>query len=187
MKTEKLNIRFGIITLMILAVALSRLIPHPLNFAPIGAMAIFGAAYFSNRIVALMIPLLSMWISDIVLYNTVYSSYNTHLWLIPQGFPWNYAAFILITLVGFFLLKKIKLKNVIGAGLSASIIFFLVSNFGVWLGSPMYPQNISGLITCYITGIPFFWNTIGGDLFYSAVLFGTFELAKYKFPKLAMV
>jgi len=83
--------------------------------------------------------------------------------------------------------KKIKLKNVIGAGLSASIIFFLVSNFGVWLGSPMYPQNISGLITCYITGIPFFGNTIGGDLFYSAVLFGTFELAKYKFPKLAMV
>ena len=188
MKTEKINLRFGIITLMILAAALSRLIPHSPNFAPIGAMAIFGAAYFSNRIIAFAIPLLAMWLSDIVINNTIYASYNNnHLWLIPQSFPWNYAAFLLITLVGFFLLKKIKLISVIGAGLSASIIFFLVSNFGVWLGSPMYPQNISGLIACYITGIPFFGNTIGGDLFYSAVLFGTFELAKYKFPKLAIV
>ena len=97
------------------------------------------------------------------------------------------AAFILITLVGFFLLKKIKLTTVIGAGLSASIIFFLVSNFGVWLGNPMYPQNISGLMACYVTAIPFFGNTISGDLFYSAVLFGTFELAKHKFPKLAII
>src|SRR3990172_12908980 len=99
MKTEKLNIRFGIITLMILAAALSRLIPHPPNFAPIGAMAIFGAAYFSNRIVAFAIPLLSMWLSDIVINNTIYASYYNHFWLAPDGFPWNYAAFLLIILV----------------------------------------------------------------------------------------
>lgn len=188
MKTEKTNLRFGIITLMIVTAALSRLIPHPLNFAPIGGMAIFGAAYFSNRIVALIIPLLAMWLSDIVLYNTIYAAYNNnHLWLIPQGIPWNYAAFILITLAGIFLLKKVKLITVIKGSLSASILFFLVSNFGVWLGSPMYPQNISGLTACYVTGIPFVWNTIGGDLFYSAVLFGAFELAKKKFTSLAIV
>jgi hypothetical protein len=128
-----------------------------------------------------------MWVSDIVINNTIYASYNdNHLWLIPQGFPWNYAAFILITLAGFFLLKKIKLKNVIVASLSASIIFFLVSNFGCWPGNPMYSQDLSGLAACYVAGIPFFWNTLAGDLFYSAVLFGGFEVVKSKFPKLVM-
>ena len=84
-----------------------------------------------------------------------------------------------------FLAQKNKTTNVIGASLSASVIFFLVSNFGCWPGNPSYTQDFSGLATCYAAGIPFFWNTIGGDLFYSAVMFGIFELAKYRFPVLA--
>ena len=182
---NKITIRFGVLAGIVLLAALSRLIPHPLNFAPIGAMALFGSAYFSNRIVAFLVPLLSMWFSDIVINNTIYASYYNHLWLMPEGFPWKYAAFLLIVLVGFFLLKKIKLTNVIGASLSAWVIFFLVSNFGCWPGNPSYTQDFSGLATCYAAGIPFFWNTIGGDLFYSAVMFGIFELAKYRFPVLA--
>jgi hypothetical protein len=187
MKTEKINIRFAIITLMILAAAFSRLIPHPWNFAPIGAMALFGAAYFSNRIVAFIIPLVSMWLSDVVIYNTSFSSFNHNkLWLFPQTFPWGYAAFMLITLAGFGLLKKIKLPAIIGASLTASVIFFLVSNFGCWLGNVTYPQTLTGLFACYGAGIPFFWNTLAGDLLYCGLLFGAFELAKYKFPKLAV-
>src|ERR1017187_9364765 len=108
MKTEKINARFGIICLMILAAAFSRLILHPWNFTPIGAMAIFGAAYFSNRLIAFGIPLLALWLSDIVLYNTVYPAYHTGFWLFPQGFPWQYVSFALITLAGMGLLKKVK-------------------------------------------------------------------------------
>jgi hypothetical protein len=185
MKTEKINLRFGIITLMVLAGAFSRLIPHPWDFTAIGATALFGAAYFSNRITAFLIPLLSVWLSDIVMNNTVYSSFHGNkLWLFPEAFPWQYAGFALITLVGFGLLKKVKLTSVIGSSIAASLIFFLVSNLGSWVGNPLYPQNFAGFTACYTAGIPFFWNTIAGDLFFCGVLFGVFELAKYKFPVL---
>jgi hypothetical protein len=185
MKTNKINIRFGIITLIILAAAFSRLIPHPWDFTAVGATALFGAAYFSNRFVAFVVPLFAMWLSDIVMNNTVYASFHGNkLWLFPETFPWYYAGFALVTLVGFGLLKKVKFSSVIGAGISASLVFFLVSNFGVWLGNAAYPQNVSGLVACYTAGIPFFWNTVAGDLFYCGVLFGVFELAKMKFPVL---
>jgi hypothetical protein len=185
METKKVNIRFGVITLMILAAAFSRLIPHAWNFTAIGAAALFGAAYFSNRIIAFVIPLLSLWLSDIVMNNTIYSSFNGNkLWLFPDTFPWYYLGFIMVTLVGFGLLKKVKISSVIGASISASVIFFLVSNFGSWIGNVAYPQNASGLIACYTAGIPFFWSTVAGDLFYCGLLFGAFELAKMKFPVL---
>ncbi|MBI3502679.1 MAG: hypothetical protein HY063_12885 [Bacteroidetes bacterium] len=185
MEKKKINIRFSVLIAMVLAAAFSRLIPHPPNFASIGAIALFGAAYFSNRIIAFIIPLLSMWLSDIVINNTIYAHYWNHFWIIPDGFPFNYFAFLLTVPLGFLLLKKIKVVNVIGASVLAAILFFLISNFGVWLNNPIYPQNISGLISCYAVAIPFFGNTLAGDLFYSAILFGGFELAKYTFPILA--
>ena len=187
MKTNKINIRFGIITLMVLAAAFSRLIPHPWDFTTVGATALFGAAYFSNRIIAFVIPLLSLWLSDIVMNNTIYSSFHGNkLWLFPDTFPWYYIGFAMVTLLGFALLKKVKFSSVIGASISASLIFFLVSNFGSWIGNATYPQNINGLIICYTASIPFFWNTLAGDLFYCGVMFGAFELAKMKFPVLQM-
>jgi hypothetical protein len=190
MKTERINIRFGIIVLMILAATLSRLIPHPWNFTAIGAMALFGGAYFPSTKgglgAAFAIPLVSLWLGDFIMNNTIYASlFNHKLWLVPDVF--RYVGFILITLLGLGMLKKIKLPNVIGASLLASIIFFLVTNFGAWLGSSLYPQTGYGLIACYTAGIPFFWNTVGGDLFYVSIMFGAVELAKMKFPKLATV
>lgn len=187
MKTEERTIRAGVITLMILAATFSRLIPHPFNFAPIGAVAIFGAAYFSNRIAAFLVPMLAMWLSDVVMNNTLYANYYHHnFWLYPTAFPWNYVVFPLIALVGILLLKKVKLTNVVMAALSASVIFFVVTNFGCWLGNPVYTQNITGLLASYTAGLPFFGSTVAGDLFYTGVLFGVFELAKSKFPKLAL-
>jgi hypothetical protein len=186
MRTKKPNIRFRVISLMMLAAAFSRILPHPWNFTPLGAMALFGAAYYSNRILAFVMPLLALWLGDLVMYNTVYSSFHNHkLWLFPEVFPWYYLGFLLVVPLGFVLLKSVKLKSIIGASLSASVVFFLVSNFGCWLGSTIYPQSATGLFACYAVGIPFFWSTIGGDLFYCGVLFGAFELAKVKFPVLA--
>jgi hypothetical protein len=184
--TKKITIRFGVLTIMVLLAALSRLIHLPSNFAPIGALALFGAAYFSRKSLALIIPLLSLWVSDLVLNNTVYPNTTGHFVWFTDRFYWVYGSFILIALLGFLLLKKVKPMNVISANLLAAILFFVITNFGSWLGSATYPQNFSGLIACYVAGIPFFWNTLGGDIFYSLVLFGVFELAQRKFPSLTV-
>ncbi|MGB4655828.1 MAG: DUF6580 family putative transport protein [Bacteroidales bacterium] len=187
MSTQKINLRFGVVTLIILAAAISRLIPHPANFAPIGGMALMGAAYFSKRYLAYIIPVVSMWISDLLINNIIYASYFDHFVWFYSGSFFTYAAFILIVLVGTFTLKKIKVSNVLISALSASIIFFVVSNFGVWLSSGMYPHNFVGLQTCYIAGIPFFKNTILGDLVYTSAMFGIFELLQNRFPALRAV
>ncbi len=182
MGNQKIALRFSVITLMIVVAAFSRLLPHPPNFAPIGAMALFGAAYFSKKYIALLIPILSMWLSDLVINNTIYAQYFDGFTFFYQGFYWTYMAFIFIGVLGFILLKKPKPQNIIIASLSASIIFFIVSNFGVWASGTMYPNNFSGLITCYAAGLPFFKNTLIGDLVYTSILFGLFEFAQNRIP-----
>lgn len=177
----KVNLRIGILILMIVAAALSRLLPHPFNFTPIGAMALFGAAYFSDKRLAFIVPFLAMWLSDLWLNNVTYPAANGFQW---TGNAWVYGSFALIVLLGFGLLRRVKVAAVLGTSLLASILFFLITNFSVWLGSTAYPQNMTGLLACYGAGIPFFWNTIAGDLFYCAVLFGGFEWAQNRLPVL---
>ena len=186
--TEKktIQLRFGVISLMVLLAAFSRLIPHPPNFAPIGAMALYGAAYFTQRYLAFLIPIISMWLSDLVLNNVVYGQYFDHFVWVYDGFYFTYGAFILIGLIGFVALKRVKIQNLVLASLLASIVFFLLSNFGVWASTTMYPKNFSGLIACYTAGLPFFKNTIMGDLVYTGVLFGVFELAQRQIPILRL-
>lgn len=184
MTKRKISLRIPIITVLILFAAFSRLIPHPPNFAPIGAMALFGVAYFSQRYLAFVIPIISMWLSDLVLNNVVYGQYFDHFVWVYDGFYWTYGAFVIIGLVGFALLKRVKPQSLIVASLSASILFFIISNFGVWLSGSMYTHSLSGLINCYAAGIPFFKNTLIGDLVYCSVLFGAFEFAQYEFPVL---
>jgi hypothetical protein len=184
---EKINLRFGVITGMILLAALSRLIPHPANFAPIGGMALFGAAWYSKRYWAFIIPIVSMWISDLVLNNVVFGQYFDRFVWFYSGSLFTYAAFALIVLLGMFTLKKVCIPRLIVSALGASVIFFLVSNFGVWFSGTMYPKDFSGLMTCYTAGIPFFKNTILGDFVYAGILFGAFELAKRYVPTLRLV
>lgn len=186
MDKTKITLRFGVISAMILLAAMSRLVPHPANFAPIGGMALFGAAYFSKRYWAFIIPIVSMWLTDLVLNNVVYSQYFDHFVWFYQGFYWTYGAFVLIGLLGFVILKQIKIQNLILASLLASIVFFLVSNFGVWASTTMYPKDFIGLITCYTAGLPFFKNTLLGDLVYTCVLFGAFEFAQRRIPALQL-
>jgi hypothetical protein len=188
MSIQKVNIRFSIIILIVFVTSLSRLIPYVFeslpfyNFSPIGAIGLFGAAHFANRKMAFIIPLIALWFSNLILNNVFLSSYF-------NGFTWFsnwsiYLIFAVIVAFGFFILKKVTKIRVLVASLGASIIFFIVSNFLVWLNGSMYPQTIEGLITCYAAAIPFFWNTLAGDIFYSALLFGTFEWAVRKIPAL---
>jgi hypothetical protein len=169
---------------MILLAALSRLIPHPANFAPIGGMALFGAAYYSKRYLAFVIPIVVMWISDLLLNNIVYAQYFDGFVWFHGGSLFTYGAFMLIVLFGFFTLKQVKIINLVISAAGASMIFFLVSNFGVWLSWGMYPHTFDGLASCYIAGIPFLKNTIAGDFVYTALLFGAFEYSLKRFPKL---
>lgn len=159
------------------------LLGHPSNFAPIGAMALFGGAYLGRNWKAFLIPLLSLWISDLFI-NYIYIGGFSFFY---PGFYWQYGCFALIVLLGSTMLKKVRPMKILGASLSASVLFFIISNFGVWTSGLMYPypMTIEGLMTCYIAAIPFFGGTLSGDLVYSGILFGAFELAKYKFPVLA--
>jgi hypothetical protein len=184
MEKKKINLRFSLITMLILLAALSRLIPHPANFAPIGGMALFGASYYAKRYWAFIIPIASMWISDLILNNVVYSQYFDHFAWFYSGSLFTYGAFVLIVLFAMFTLKKVRIPNLIASALGASVIFFLISNFGVWLLADMYPHTVAGLEACYVAGIPFFKNTIAGDLVYTAILFGLFEFSVRHFPQL---
>jgi hypothetical protein len=183
---KKIDLRFGVISMMILLAALSRLIPHPANFAPIGAMALFGTAYYSKRHWAFIIPIASMWISDLILNNVVYGQYFDHFVWFYSGSLFTYGAFALIVLLGMFTLKKVRIPMLAVSALGASMIFFIVSNFGVWFSGIMYPKDLGGLMACYAAGIPFFKNTLAGDLVYSALMFGAFELSARKIPQLRL-
>lgn len=185
---EKINLRTSLLFLIILAAALSRLLPHPHNFTPIGALGLFGAAHFSRKYLAFLVPFAAMWISDLLLNNLVYARmfpemYDGFAWF---GNLWVYLSFGAIVVLGMGLLRKVKLLNLLGASLGVSLLFFLVTNFGTWLGSPMYPQSLTGLASSYALGIPFFWNTLAGDLFFTGVLFGAFELLQIRFPVLRL-
>ena len=181
-----MNMRFGVIVLLIFLAAMSRLLPHPPNFAPIGAMALFGAAYFTHRYWAFIVPIVSMWISDLILNNVVYGQYFDGFVWFHAGSLFAYGAFALIVLLGLFTLKKVRIPTLFASALGASMIFFIVSNFGVWFLGGMYPKDLGGLMACYVAGIPFFHNTVLGDLFYTAVLFGAFALSVRSLPQLQL-
>lgn len=171
------NIRFAL-ALIVLA-ALTRLglnlLPYPPhNFSPIAAMGLFGAAYFSRQALTLAVPFIALFVSDLVLNNVIYSQYYAGFTLITSW--WIYAAFGLVMLAGWLLLRmKVTPLRVVSASLLASAIFFLVTNFSVWLEGMMYPKTTAGLIACYTAGLPFLKNTVFGDLFFSAVMFGVYE------------
>ena len=183
MAKEKLNLRFGILAIFILVAALSRLIPHPPNFSPIGGMALFGAAYFSKKHWAILVPFIALWLSSLILDNTTLAHYYDHfVWF---SHPYVYIAILVIVAFGWVMLKKVKPANLVGASIGASLIFFLVSNFGVWLTSTVvYAKTFGGLMACYAAGLPFFGYTLAGDLFYIMVIFGSFEFMKQRYPSM---
>lgn len=186
MEKQKLNLRFGFLAAFILVAAFSRIIPHMPNFSPLGAIGLFGAAYFTKKWQAFLVPIMATWLSDLFINNVIYAQYYPQFTWFYQGFYWQYDSYLLITLAGIFIFRKVNAQRVFGGALVSTAIFFLVSNFGVWASGTMYPMNFEGLMTCYAAGIPFLKGTMLGDLVYSAVLFGTFALAQKQFPVLQL-
>ena len=140
----------------IIALALiTRLMPHPPNFAPITGIALFSGAYFSDKRWTLILPIFCLFITDVFL--------GFHSLMV-----FIYGGFLCISTISLFL-NKITLWTVLGA----SLFFFLVSNFGVWY--LYYPNTWDGFVQCYALALPFYGNTLTGDLFYTTFLFWTTE------------
>jgi len=159
------------LTVLIVLAALSRILPHPFNFTPIEAMALFGGAYYANRALSIAVPLLAMLLADFFL--------GFH-----DGMPVIYATIALISILGFALRGRVSVLRVASLGLISATLFFLITNFAVWLGGTMYPMTANGLLACYIAGIPFFHWQLAGVAAYSVVLFGGFALLRSNLPAL---
>ena len=152
MKSNKNNY-YAIIGIIIL-LATARLLPHPPNFTPILGMAVFSGAIISRRLIAYLIPLAAMLLSD--LYLGLHSS-----------IPIIYFSLAVCVLIGTFIEPRVSILNsFLGISLGV-LVFFLITNFMVWYGSGMYEFSISGLMTCYFMGLPFVQNT-----FISSILYG---------------
>lgn len=159
---------------LIFAGAMFRLLPHWPNFTPIAAIALFGGAYINKKSLAFAIPVFAMLISDAIL------GFHSNMLAV-------YLSFAIIVMIGFMVREKVKFGPVLIASLSGSVLFFIITNFAVWLGSPYYAQNFAGLIACYTAGLPFFNNGILGDIFYNGVFFGGFYLVRLRFPVLSAI
>lgn len=162
---------FLVLTGIVFLAAFIRLIPHPPNFAPIAAVALFGGAYFNKKWAAYLVPLLAMFITDLIL------GFHATMWAV-------YISFVLIVGLGMVMIKQKKVTNIFLASVSASVLFFVITNFGLWISTPYYEKTGTGLAACYTAAIPFFHHTLLGDLFFVAVIFGLYELAKAKIPQL---
>ena len=151
---------------LILVLSFSRLIPHPSNFTPILAVGVFAGFYFRNFILSLFIVISAMFISDLVI--------GLHSTMI-----FTYSSLILAVAIGL-LIKKFNFKAILLSGLSSSVIFFVVTNFGSWLTIEIYEKNFSGLLHSYFMGIPFFHNTLISTFTYLIVFKFLFEITARK-------
>ena len=159
--------RTGLIVGLVALAAFSRLIPHPPNLAAVGAVGLFAGASLGSRRASLLVPLAAMFLSDLVL-----------------GLSWMsfviYAAMSIYVVAGWWAGDQIRPGRLVGASLFGSTSFFLITNFACWWS--MYDHSLSGLATCYFAAIPFFQNTLLGDLAFGGVLFTTLKLAEIKLP-----
>lgn len=163
--------RFGLLAGIVLAAAAARLLPHPWNFTPIGGMALFGGAMFRSRAMAFAVPLTALFLSD--------------LWIGLHSLMWAvYGSFALSVLLGMWLRRRRRVLPIAGATLAGAVLFFIITNWAVWLSGMTYPKTLAGLIACYVAAIPYFGNTLTGDALYVSVLFGGWALLERRVPKL---
>jgi hypothetical protein len=154
--------------ILIVFAATSRLLPHPANFAPIAAVGIFSAFVFKNKFLRFGVPIIAMLVSD------AFIGFYTPLIMVSV-----YLSFLISTFLGRYLKIHKSLANGVGVSLLASLQFYLITNLAVFLLTPQYAKTFEGLISCYYLALPFFRNTILGDLFYTGAIFGLYFGIKY--------
>ena len=173
------------LTLFILAAALTRLLPHPPNFAPITAMAVFGAITFGRWRTAVVAPLVALFVSDLV-REYMWRQGMSAQWGIYRGMWVTYSTTALIALMSRLAHRTRRVSVIAGTTLFGSVVFFLVTNFAVWARGTRVPHTLDGLMDCYVFALPFFRNALAGDIVYAAVLFGAWALAERYVPALRL-
>jgi hypothetical protein len=173
-----INVRFAVVAGMIAVAALARLLPLPPNVQPVAAMALFAGANFDRRAWALAIPLIAMLLSDLAL--ELIAGHGFHALM-----PIVYVSMAAIVGIGVLIGKRRSAAWIAGGAISGALLFFVATNFAVWLTSAMYPPTIEGLMACYVAALPFFANSLVGDLGFAAALFGGYALLQHRFPVLA--
>ena len=151
-----------------LAVA-ARFIPGASNFSPVYAALLFGGVYLKKRD-SIWFPIVLLAASDFLLNSLVYNT--PFQW--TQSFNW--VGFAAIAMIGWWLQKRISVGNVLAASIAGPTVFFLISNFAVWLGGGLYPPTLGGLETCFVAAVPFYGNSLVSGVLFSGILFGAYEL-----------
>ena len=169
--TRFLDKKYLPIALVALAVV-SRLLPHPANVAPITAIALYCAVYMDKKY-SILLPMVGLFLSDLVI-----GFYGPTMLAV-------YGSFLVTALIGQSIKKNVSFVKIILAAVASSVVFYLITNFAVWLFDNMYTKDLTGLITCYIAAVPFFRNTLLGDLFYTIVLFGV-TIPNLSLPKVSV-
>lgn len=159
------------ISAIIFALAIFRLLPHLPNVSPVAAMALFGGAYYADKRMAFIVPFLALFLSDLIL-----GLHNSMIFV--------YAGFALTVAIGFLLKDRVTVTNTAFAVVASSVLFFLLTNFGAWMTSGLYLKSAEGLMQAYVAGIPFFQNSLLGNLVFAAVIFGGYQLLQKKVPVL---
>jgi hypothetical protein len=158
--------------LLVLMAVGARLLPHPANFAPVMAVALFGGAVLPRRL-AVTVPVAAMLLSDLII-----GFYDYRVMVVVWG------CYAVIALAGSRWLHRSSIVRGALLTISASLFFFLVTNFAVWLSSGMYAHSWRGLADCYILALPFFRNTFLSDLLYVTVLFGLYAAGRIVIDRL---
>ncbi len=177
--TASIFIIFGVISRFLL-------VNQP-NVSGIETLALFGGSYFLLKRFAFIIPLGAYILSDFIINNTIYSAYYSEGLVFFQSYMFGtIVALILIVLFGKLFLKNVTVKNTALGVIGATTIFWLVSNFGDWLGGITYPKTAAGLISCYIAAIPFYAYSLIGNAAFGIILFGGYEWIKSEKPNYAL-
>src|SRR5258708_1860801 len=164
-----LLLRGAVIVSLIVLSAVLRILPHPWNLTPVGAMALFSGAMFRNRWIAFLLPLASLFAGDVFV--------GFHKLMLAV-----YASFAVSVAIGRWLAENRSVARIGGAVFLGAAQFFVVTNFAMWAVGGFYPKTTVGLVNCFVAGVPFFWNTFAGDALYAGVLFGGFALAEKMVP-----
>ena len=173
---NKLNMSFNYLVILSVLIVLGvagRLLPHPPNFTPMAAIALFAGFIFLKRYMAVIVVVVTMLLTDYFAFG-----YLSAEWFASKSMWVVYLALLFPVVFKNFLQKKLGLFRVAGAALASSTVFFIATNFAVWAFSPMYEKTLEGLVLCYTMAIPFFQNTVAGDLIWSGVIFGTYFLLR---------
>lgn len=175
-KGSKLAIGF------IVASVASRLIPHLPNFTAMESLALFTGAYLGWKALAALLPIVMWYASDLIINNTVsrvwYPDVDGIVWF-TNDMPWVYISAIVMIFVGAKILKKWNPAKLAITALGASVLFFVVTNFGTWASGTLYPMNGAGLLACYTAALPFLKTSLMSNLVFTAILFGGYELVHY--------